>query len=377
MASIPPNQTIYIRNLSEKIKKEELKRSVYALFSAYGRILDIVALKTIRMHGQAWIVFREITSATAVFYDKPMISTMIFFEGTTFKLKTARDVSSPFLSFQKIEYAKVKSDAVTKLDSTWKKAGLADDAKCAKTSVPAAMLFLGSQKRGWDDEDAEPDTRGQGRRKEEEDKEEQGSMVSDGHRYGRRATKQNSVFAESGRRCHGDVELSLSAVWFICFRLCPYHSSARRAISSLVSPFYSLIYANCRYPGFNPSDAGHVRQEVTRDVVVSDEPGLQSCLHEPLLIDENTKVLFWHSTLTAQPPSLLSAKCLFTVSTPRLRTRSYSGAASLPARPTSPSRLTSRTFRERRTSCSQARKGGRRAYRTRQSCRGLRRGDAI
>ncbi|RUP51636.1 hypothetical protein BC936DRAFT_146850 [Jimgerdemannia flammicorona] len=335
------------------------------------------------MHGQAWIVFREITSATAVFYDKPMALTNTVTFGNfrrctyfSWRLKTARDVSSPFLSFQKIEYAKVKSDTVTKLDGTWKKAGLADDAKCAKTSPE-------------DDEDAEPDTRGQGRRKEEEDEEEQGSVcVDDCSQY--LAAAYILIWLDniqSGRRCHGgDVELSLSAVRFIyafVFVLITarFHS-ARRAISSLVSPFYSLIYANCRYPGFKltPTRAMrvmYIRQEVTRDVVVGDEPGLQSCLHEPLLIDENTKVLFWHSTLTAQPPSLLSAKCLFTVSTPRLRARSYSGAASLPARPTSPSRLTSRTFRERRTSCSQARKGGRRAYRTRQSCRGLRRGDAI
>ncbi|KAH7864022.1 hypothetical protein Vadar_024727 [Vaccinium darrowii] len=43
---IPANQTIYIKNLNEKMKKEELKRSLYALFSQHGRILDIVALKT-------------------------------------------------------------------------------------------------------------------------------------------------------------------------------------------------------------------------------------------------------------------------------------------------------------------------------------------
>ncbi|CAG8733883.1 15034_t:CDS:1, partial [Dentiscutata heterogama] len=46
----------------------------------YGRILDIVALKTIKMRGQAFIVFKEIQSATAAmrglngfnFYDVPM-----------------------------------------------------------------------------------------------------------------------------------------------------------------------------------------------------------------------------------------------------------------------------------------------------------------
>ncbi|CAG8639292.1 16026_t:CDS:2, partial [Racocetra fulgida] len=78
-------------------------RSLYALFSAYGRILDIVALKTIKMRGQAFIVFKEIQSATAAmrglngfnFYDVPM----------------------------QIEYAKGKSDAVAKLDGTWKRPG--------------------------------------------------------------------------------------------------------------------------------------------------------------------------------------------------------------------------------------------------------------
>ncbi|KAH7542785.1 hypothetical protein FEM48_Zijuj02G0211000 [Ziziphus jujuba var. spinosa] len=77
---IPPNQTIYIKNLNEKIKKEELKRSLYALFSQYGRILDVVALKTPKLRGQAWVAFSEVTAASNAvrqmqnfpFYDKPM-----------------------------------------------------------------------------------------------------------------------------------------------------------------------------------------------------------------------------------------------------------------------------------------------------------------
>lgn len=96
---IPPNQTIYVKNLNEKVKKEELKRSLYALFSQYGRILDVVALKTAKLRGQAWVVFSEVTAAsTAVrqmqnfpFYDKPM----------------------------RIQYAKTKSDCVAKEDGTY------------------------------------------------------------------------------------------------------------------------------------------------------------------------------------------------------------------------------------------------------------------
>ncbi|CAD6210802.1 unnamed protein product [Miscanthus lutarioriparius] len=49
---IPPNQTIYLNNLNEKVKKEELKRSLYALCSQYGRILDVVALKTQKLRGK-------------------------------------------------------------------------------------------------------------------------------------------------------------------------------------------------------------------------------------------------------------------------------------------------------------------------------------
>ncbi|KAF9670920.1 hypothetical protein SADUNF_Sadunf13G0119300 [Salix dunnii] len=77
---IPPNQTIYIKNLNEKVKKEELKRSLYCLFSQYGRILDVVALKTAKLRGQAWVVYSEVTAASNAvrqmqgfpFYDKPM-----------------------------------------------------------------------------------------------------------------------------------------------------------------------------------------------------------------------------------------------------------------------------------------------------------------
>ena len=60
----------------------ELKKSLYAIFSQFGPILDIVALKTLKMRGQAFVVFRDLTSATNAlrsmqgfpFYDKPMVS---------------------------------------------------------------------------------------------------------------------------------------------------------------------------------------------------------------------------------------------------------------------------------------------------------------
>lgn len=80
MLDIRPNNSIYINNLNEKIKKDELKKSLYAIFSQFGQILDVVALKTKKMRGQAFVAFKDINSATNAlrsmqgfpFYDKPM-----------------------------------------------------------------------------------------------------------------------------------------------------------------------------------------------------------------------------------------------------------------------------------------------------------------
>lgn len=60
----------------------ELKKSLYAIFSQFGPIMDIVSLKTLKLRGQAWVIFKEINSATNAlrsmqgfpFYDKPMVS---------------------------------------------------------------------------------------------------------------------------------------------------------------------------------------------------------------------------------------------------------------------------------------------------------------
>jgi RNA recognition motif-containing protein len=62
-------------------KFAELKKSLYAVFSQFGKIVDIVACKTLKLRGQAWVVFEDVTSATNAlrqmqdfpFYDKSMV----------------------------------------------------------------------------------------------------------------------------------------------------------------------------------------------------------------------------------------------------------------------------------------------------------------
>jgi len=56
---------LYVTNLpSSKIQKEDLRTALYLLFSTHGPVLDVVALKTMKMRGQAHIVYRDIQTAT-------------------------------------------------------------------------------------------------------------------------------------------------------------------------------------------------------------------------------------------------------------------------------------------------------------------------
>lgn len=120
---IKPNNTVYVNNLNEKIKKEELKKSLYAIFSQFGQILDIVALKTLKMRGQAFVIFKEISSATNAirsmqgfpFYDKPM----------------------------RIAYSKKDSDIIAKMKGTFQERPKKKKKKEAKTKTKKATAANG------------------------------------------------------------------------------------------------------------------------------------------------------------------------------------------------------------------------------------------
>lgn len=59
----------------------ELKKSLYAIFSQFGQILDILVARNLKMKGQAFVIFKEVNSASNAlrsmqgfpFYDKPMV----------------------------------------------------------------------------------------------------------------------------------------------------------------------------------------------------------------------------------------------------------------------------------------------------------------
>jgi len=60
----------------------ELKKSLNAVFTQFGKILEVLAFKTLKHKGQAWVVFEDASSASNAlrqmqgfpFYDKPMVS---------------------------------------------------------------------------------------------------------------------------------------------------------------------------------------------------------------------------------------------------------------------------------------------------------------
>ncbi|KAJ7591121.1 RNA-binding domain-containing protein [Mycena floridula] len=80
MSSNQPNATLYLNNLNDKVNKEELRLQLFALFTTYGKIIDVIASKGSKMRGQAFLVFTDLASATSamracegmIFYEKPL-----------------------------------------------------------------------------------------------------------------------------------------------------------------------------------------------------------------------------------------------------------------------------------------------------------------
>ena len=79
--TVEANQTLYISNLNTRLSKKLLKQHLYHLFGIYGQVIDIVALKTPRMRGQAFVVYKEMRMALVAmqtlqnfeFHHKPMM----------------------------------------------------------------------------------------------------------------------------------------------------------------------------------------------------------------------------------------------------------------------------------------------------------------
>lgn len=92
VADVVPNPTLYCNNLNDRVQLSDLVACLYECCSAYGLVLDVVAGRKIR--GQAFVVFSELSSATAA---------LRALQGKEFLGKPLH-----------ISYAKTKSDAYLK-----------------------------------------------------------------------------------------------------------------------------------------------------------------------------------------------------------------------------------------------------------------------
>lgn len=77
----PPNHTLYLKNLNDKIKQDRMTAALYSSFSAHGKVLEVLMGKGRRLRGQAWVTFDDIASASNalramngfVLFDKPTV----------------------------------------------------------------------------------------------------------------------------------------------------------------------------------------------------------------------------------------------------------------------------------------------------------------
>lgn len=58
-----PSNTLYINNINEKIKKNVLKKMLYMVFSQYGRVIQIIACKGLKMRGQVFLFFFSVSKS--------------------------------------------------------------------------------------------------------------------------------------------------------------------------------------------------------------------------------------------------------------------------------------------------------------------------
>ena len=104
--------------MEERIKPEQLKEALTEIFSEYGNVIDLVAKKSLKAKGQAFVVFEDTEAAT----------------------KAIEEVQG-FELFEKpmhLDYAKAKSDATVLKEGTeedfeaHKRRRLAEKGQCSR-----------------------------------------------------------------------------------------------------------------------------------------------------------------------------------------------------------------------------------------------------
>ena len=64
-----PGNTVYVRNLHDRVKINEMETALRTLFEEYGTIVDVVAKTNLKAKGQAFVVFDNQQSAAKAIED--------------------------------------------------------------------------------------------------------------------------------------------------------------------------------------------------------------------------------------------------------------------------------------------------------------------
>ncbi|KAL8639782.1 MAG: hypothetical protein Q9226_008829 [Calogaya cf. arnoldii] len=123
----PPNSTVYVKNLEERIKIDDLKEALTEIFSEYGTVIDLIAKKNLKARGQAFVVFEDVESAERAIkevqgfelFEKPML----------------------------LDYAKTRSDATVKKEGDEEELELHKRRRLAEKERKQAQQAAEEQKR--------------------------------------------------------------------------------------------------------------------------------------------------------------------------------------------------------------------------------------
>lgn len=151
----PPNPTLYLSNIDWSIKKALLKRSLLALFSRHGKVMEVICLRGNAgggrpLRGQAWVIFESLSAATAALEAE---RGFIFF-GRPLMVNYAKEVSDRIAKRDGTYGAKTKEkraakrkleDAAGDDGGASKAAKLSNDAGGVTTSVSDPSTLVGGQ----------------------------------------------------------------------------------------------------------------------------------------------------------------------------------------------------------------------------------------
>ncbi|KAI0321799.1 hypothetical protein OF83DRAFT_157437 [Amylostereum chailletii] len=229
-----PNTTLYINNLNDQVNKEELRSQLYALFTTYGKLIDVVALKTSKMRGQAFLVFTDLAAATSalracdgmMFYDKPL----------------------------RIQYAKTKSHSTLRRE----------DPNFVPPNTPAARVA--ASKRPREDEDMDDGTTRNKREKADDNDDDGEEMDMDEDDEPGQKTASTNIPKTAQKPSHR----------LLCTNL---PQEATDAALSMLFQQYRGFQSTAVAPAPTPNAAGH---KVKMAQVMFDTPELASVAKEGL-----------------------------------------------------------------------------------------------